>query len=340
MVASGLSAIRRGGRLRPRGRRDMTKRHLAFLTKFAISGLILAIVFHNTDMERMAGRLDSVRALPLSAAVGCLFIQAIAVGTWRWHVVLRTIHRNAGLLALGRMIFVGVFFNQVLPTTFGGDGVRAWLLSRTDMPIDVAVRSVVLDRALGLFGLFLLGFIASLAAILLFDRTANIVWAFLFSALGVLLIVISPYLFSYLQKIRLPRMQRLFSEFTKEIGFLFNSKRNLGALILISLLGHVLNCLAVWYAARAFAIEIPLGPTLVIVPMVLLVAALPISIAGWGVREGGMVFGLGLIGVSGSDAALVSVAVGLMGVALGLLGGLVWIVTRPRVGPSVDRPLP
>jgi len=67
-----------------------------------------------------------------------------------------------------------------------------------------------------------------------------------------------------------------------------------------------------------------------VVPLVLLVTALPISIAGWGVREGSMVVGLGLLGVPESDAALVSVVIGLIGVGLGALGGLTWLVSGNR----------
>ncbi len=318
----------------------MTTKHLAFLAKFAVSGLILGIVFQHTNFDQVAERLDSIRVLPLAAAFCCLFTQAIAVGTWRWYVVLRVVHKTVAWLDLSRMVFIGVFFNQILPSTFGGDGVRAWLLGRSDTSLSVALRSVVLDRALGLFGLFLLSLIASLILILFFAPTINVVAVLVFSTLGILLIAILPFTFWIAQKIRSTVLQKFFYEFTNEIRFLFKKKPQICALVLISLLGHVLNCLAVWYAAAAFGIAMPLGPTLVIVPPVLLFAALPISVAGWGVREGGMVIGFGYLGVSSSDAALVSVVIGLLGVAIGVLGGLVWVFTRPKGRATVDRPQP
>jgi uncharacterized membrane protein YbhN (UPF0104 family) len=124
----------------------------------------------------------------------------------------------------------------------------------------------------------------------------------------------------------------------EEVKFLRQSRARTMQLILVSVFGHFVLCLAVWLSAQAFAIEISLGPTLVIVQPIFLVAALPISIAGWGVREGGMVFGLGLLGVASGDAALISVAYGLMGVAIGLFGARVWLFSMSEKRPSPDRP--
>ena len=109
-------------------------------------------------------------------------------------------------------------------------------------------------------------------------------------------------------------------------------------LLVVSVGGHLLACLAVWLTARAFDIDMPVLGTSMVTPMILLVASLPISISGWGVREGGMIVGLGMLGVSSADAALVSVVFGLISVLLGIVGGLVWVATGSeaiRDGQSV-----
>jgi uncharacterized membrane protein YbhN (UPF0104 family) len=103
-------------------------------------------------------------------------------------------------------------------------------------------------------------------------------------------------------------------------------------------IGHILACFAVWLTARSLDIAIPVGPTLIVVPPVVLAAALPISIGGWGVREGGMIFGLGIIGVSSGDAVLVSVMVGLISVTFGCLGGLTWLLTGAKRSTAGSEP--
>jgi uncharacterized membrane protein YbhN (UPF0104 family) len=66
----------------------------------------------------------------------------------------------------------------------------------------------------------------------------------------------------------------------------------------------------------------------------MLVSMAPISLAGWGVREGAMIVGLGLAGIVPADALAVSVAYGLLQLALGLLGGALWLLVAPPGRPT------
>jgi hypothetical protein len=94
-------------------------------------------------------------------------------------------------------------------------------------------------------------------------------------------------------------------------------------------------CGSIWLLAASLGIGFGLLDALAVLPAVLLISSVPISIAGWGVREGSMVVGLGLLGVGNSDAALVSIFFGVLLLAFGLLGGLVWLLDhgpRPATG--------
>jgi hypothetical protein len=65
--------------------------------------------------------------------------------------------------------------------------------------------------------------------------------------------------------------------------------------------------------------------SLLLVPPVILLSSLPVTLAGWGLREGGMIFALGLIGVPSDAAFALSVMYGLLSLVVGLVGGLVWL---------------
>jgi len=69
---------------------------------------------------------------------------------------------------------------------------------------------------------------------------------------------------------------------------------------------------------------------LALIPPVILATTLPISIGGWGVREGAMVVALGAIGVPAEGALVLSVVVGLVGMASALPGGLIWLLGGDR----------
>ena len=78
---------------------------------------------------------------------------------------------------------------------------------------------------------------------------------------------------------------------------------------------------------------------LVLVPPVLLVMTLPISIAGWGVRETAMVVAFGLIGVPEGGAAVLGFLLGLVGVFTAAPGGIVWLMSRDK-GETMDYSAP
>jgi uncharacterized membrane protein YbhN (UPF0104 family) len=69
---------------------------------------------------------------------------------------------------------------------------------------------------------------------------------------------------------------------------------------------------------------------LFLMPPVLLVATVPISIAGWGVRETSMVVAFGYAGLAPSDGLALSILYGLLSFAVGALGGAVWIASGLR----------
>ena len=83
-------------------------------------------------------------------------------------------------------------------------------------------------------------------------------------------------------------------------------------------------------------IEISLRDCLVLVPPVILVSVLPISMAGWGVREGAMITALGFAGVGSTDALVLSIAFGLVILTLSLPGGVLWLIRSRRVDASVS----
>ena len=74
----------------------------------------------------------------------------------------------------------------------------------------------------------------------------------------------------------------------------------------------------------------------VVTAALVVITLVPISIAGWGIREGAMIFGFALVGVAEADALALSVATGLCQIVAGIPGGLIWLARgRPKVGEAV-----
>ncbi|MSQ87566.1 MAG: hypothetical protein EXR10_12185 [Alphaproteobacteria bacterium] len=96
----------------------------------------------------------------------------------------------------------------------------------------------------------------------------------------------------------------------------------------LSLVIHVMTILAVASIAAGLGLNNLLIPIALVVPTALIAAAIPISLNGWGVREGVMVAGFALFGVAQADAFLISVLLGFSVVISALPGGFTWLTLR------------
>jgi glycosyltransferase 2 family protein len=96
-----------------------------------------------------------------------------------------------------------------------------------------------------------------------------------------------------------------------------------------------LTITAVLCAARAVAAPLEFGQALLLVPPVILVATIPISIAGWGLREGAMMTVFAYAGLLRADGLIVSILFGASLFAVGAVGGAIWILgSEPRIGTA------
>jgi uncharacterized membrane protein YbhN (UPF0104 family) len=99
---------------------------------------------------------------------------------------------------------------------------------------------------------------------------------------------------------------------------------------------HLLNVLVFWMLGQSLGLIITLDQWFVVAPTVLLISMLPISIGGWGVREGAMVVALHGLGIPSEKALLSSILFGLCTVTATLPGAIFWISTRkPSTGREI-----
>jgi hypothetical protein len=82
-----------------------------------------------------------------------------------------------------------------------------------------------------------------------------------------------------------------------------------------------------WSAAMAAHASIDFMQTLYLVLPVILIATIPISIAGWGVRESAMVLAFSYAGLMESDGLIVSILYGFATLGVGAIGGIVWVAS-------------
>lgn len=299
------------------------------VAKGIVSIALIALLIRGVDVAAVLEHLRAVDARAVAVAV--VMTTAIALlHAGRWQVILKTMGHGR-FLAFGgalRLVLIGYFFNQTLPSTVGGDAFRIWGAYRAGIRAGDAFASVVVDRIFALVSLLLM---IVLGLPWLFDivvaptARAVVILVIAGGAAGMAVLLLLGRFASHLQRWRLTRFMLQISEGCRAL--LRDPARTL-AVAVLTIAGYAALSYVVYILARGLDVPLELGNSLLLIPLVTLVTLLPVSIAGWGVREGAMVVALGLIGVPAVKALSLSILSGLVVMASGLVGGAVWLVTH------------
>jgi len=307
------------------------KRYLLLASKFLVSGALIWLLLGDVDLAAAQVRILQVHPAMLGAA-GATFLAYYGISGLRWRSVLRSVGAAFPAVVALQLMYICVFFYQTLPASVGGDAVRTYLAYRHGVPLRCAVNGVMLEKVAVFVALVLLVALSLPFFPLRLDASA----AWMVPAVAALLVASACGVGFLAILDRIPdsyrrwAVVRALASLAADTRVLFFSPRRASAAIGWSLGGHALLTLALFMLARGLAIDVTLAECFALFLPVVLLAALPISIAGWGVREGGMVYAFGLIGVPAADALVLSVLFGLVDMILSLPGGAVWIAGGGR----------
>ncbi len=305
--------------------------------KLTVTGALLWFLVRKIDLEPVVMQLGSVQPGWAAAAIVLLFGQLLLTGV-RWYFVAQIVGVNIRIKLATRLILVGQFFNQVLPSSVGGDGVRAWLLSRDGISIRHALVSVICDRVVAL--VLLVVIVAFTLPIMILSGGATIPSAWpLAVGVGVLTVIGLLFLFGFGEAfsawlIRLPPVRPIGVIIRDLRLVLLSSKKSLWV-VGLSVVVQIMVVLSATCCALALGVRFGMIHLLML-PLIMLVSSIPISFAGWGLRESAMVAGLGFAGISAADALAVSVSFGVAQMLVGLPGVGVAIISSY----SAKAPLP
>jgi glycosyltransferase 2 family protein len=306
------------------------RRALSFFLKAAVSLLLLYLALNWANIGMMSDRLSRIKLSWIGVEVVCIVVQQF-LAAMRWRMIVLACGTPMPLKQAFRYIMIGGFFNQTLPSSVGGDAVRIWLLGRNSGWRNAAY-SVLLDRLIGVMALAAIVLICLPWTLTLVRNPVGRI-ALLAIGIGSLLAGLA---FLGFGSRRLTILQRWAP--TRHladiaaIGLrLARSPRLAVPVCSLSLVIQLLTVLAAWCAAKSVAAAFGFADALFLMPPVVLISIVPISIAGWGVREGAMVIACGYAGLAQSEGLLVSLLFGAGFVLVGMIGGAVWIVSSDHV---------
>ena len=315
------------------------------LLRLLLGLALIAFLVRTIGMESIRGALAPVRAHPgwIVAALALTFA-ALFAGVVRWHVLLRRMDLPTPFVRTFRGFFIGQFFNAFLFGACGGDLARAIFAAHDHSEKRAeAVASVFLDRAIGLVVTLLFGCALLLPRLRVFARHEEarlalvLMGIFLLATVAFLVLFFSRHLFERIPGLkRLQRHGRAGSWLRRAYDALFLFRKNARHLLGPALLSMAnLLLLAAATAALAHALELPLAGAdlLAVFPAITVLAAIPLTPGGLGVRETLYVQLLRPFGIAAGPALMLSVLGYFAATAWSLFGGLLFVLhPRPSAG--------
>jgi uncharacterized membrane protein YbhN (UPF0104 family) len=226
--------------------------------------------------------------------------------------------------------FIGTFFSQVLPSTVGGDAVRVWLLARGGAGWTTSIYSVLIDRVVGVCALAII-VVACLpwTLNLVHDPVARVTLAMIgFGSLAgaAVFLALGAQHLRVLERWWLTRHLATASR----LAWRLCQSASAAQVAVLSFAIHLLTVMAAWGAARSAHATVDFTQVLFLFLPVMLIATVPISIAGWGLRESAMIMAFSYAGLAEGDGLIVSLLYGAATLAVGAIGGVVWVASGYR----------
>lgn len=314
------------------------KKTLLTILQVAVTLGMLAWVLRSPEK-----RADMLNALG-GAELGWLFFGFLSYGllggvaSYRWQLLLRVQGITLGFFRVAALVMIGIFFNLFMPGGTGGDVVKVfYLLKETPGKTGQALLAVLIDRVIGLLGIFLLALVVlwgkyewlqqtpatktlTLSLLVIMGSSIlGVLFSFLITGFG---------LASKLPE-RMPFRDKLIDLSIAYHQYAKAWKTSLLSLGL-SLVVHLCSFFVFYAAARSLHVLIPLRDFFAVMPIINTLSALPISVGGTGVREGLFETLLpSLCGIPQSAAVLVSLTGYSIVVAWGIIGCVIYLFYRP-----------
>ena len=307
-------------------------RRLAVITvKALISIGLIAVLATRLNYTHVLSYWRVLNGVWILGALAVLFLEMCAIAGVRLKLMLFYVDVRCPLTATVQIALCGFFFEQVTIGFVGGDVIRLWLLRRADVPFGRAIGALLLDRACGFASLVLLSLLGIHALLALVDESLRSV-----IAVTLLVVVITGCVgvgvaFALTKLLPLSRLAVFWQHLSSPRQAIHTAV--LGIVFALAATTHLLNVLVFWMLGQSLGLAMTFDQWFIVVPTVLLISMLPISVGGWGVREGAMVVALRGFGIPTEEALLLSILFGLCAVTATLPGAIFWISTRrPSTG--------
>lgn len=290
--------------------------------RLVVTVLILWLIFRTIEFDSVLQIITNASLPLLGLAIIFQLLSTLLAG-YRWYLVMHKLEFGQTPRFYIKSYFKGSFFNQGLPTSIGGDAIRVLDVANTGFRKRDSFRGVFIDRILGLVGLLLLNLLANLVMPDLLPHGLYVVLNLI--VLGGIIGFIALIFLHRLHWFNQWRATRFLLGISSQLKTIMHGVDNTAIQMFLSVMIHLFSMINIFLIGRSVGLDYSLVTFMVIVPPVILLTLVPISLAGWGVREGAMIGLFTLIGADKSTVLSMSILYGIILIIASLPGLYVYL---------------
>ncbi|MDW7679191.1 MAG: lysylphosphatidylglycerol synthase transmembrane domain-containing protein [bacterium] len=314
----------------------MSRNHLITFLKIIVSAGLIILLTSKLGLKEILSQFKYTNLSWVGFAILIISLSNI-LGSLQWHLLLRAQNINLPFLRVVGYYYVGLFFNNFLIGYIGGDAVRIYDIRKSSGNSSSAVSAVFLDRFMGFFIITAMALIA-----LLFWQNMLQSKTTLFVILAIFFCWMVSFLFIFhynlaqkvgrlLRFLMNPRINGKLKEIYLSIHSYRDQKATISVVVIISLVIQFIRIMVHYCAALAVGLEGHLKYFFIFIPIIALIASLPISIGGIGVREGSAVaLFSNITGFPPEMVVAMEFLAYVIGVLAALPGGLIFILRKEK----------
>lgn len=302
------------------------------ILRVAIAIVLLVWLLTKVNIKESLLQLRNANLLFLLLAM-VVFLGLILISVWRWKIILDARNQYFTTNYLIKVYFACCFFNNILPTSIGGDVIRV-IYTIKENNKTLAFSATLVDRMIGFVGLFFFALCASLLLLILKQKTSFLllnVFGFLILILIVLVLFSdrAHQLFSRIfRHIKLFRIGEIFEKVYTAVKEYRRFKMALLVSFLLSILLQADQAVTWYLAGYAVGARVSVFYYFLYIPIVGLLTMIPLTIGGLGIRENSFVAFFSNLGVAGAVATSTSLLFLIINFIYALIGGIVFLFLK------------
>lgn len=301
--------------------------------KYIFAVLVLGILVYFVDVRELWQALSEL-TYEIVLYLALLSVALIYISALKWKLFIEAFNAQASVARLFQLYLVGYFVNLLAPSYVGGDIVRSWYLGKR-VGQHEALAATILERYTGFVAMVSLSFVFMWSVERVTFEIKLVVFMVALGLLAITVLALSEKMLVWFERFiaHFGEGARKSVQHVRKIQDSFrlvkSDRKLLVKALALSFLFHslaVVNTVAAAYAVGWF--HPPIWELFVVLPLILLIGAIPVAPSGLGIQEGAFLFFLQGIGASPAQALGVGIVLRAKSYVLALCGGLIWLSIR------------